>query len=193
DGGDDFWRLVSDEPLADVKAKPAVREDLEETFYFRRRPEVARVVFLGTPHHGSKLGPSLPAREALRFVHLPKMILDTAADLAQENPDLKLRQLPTSVDLLAPHAPALEVLAAKRSERVHYHSVVGVAPASKASLGYLLAGDSEPGDEVVPYESAHLDGVDSELVVPANHFQVHQHPLSVREVRRILVEHAQGR
>ena len=53
-----------------------------------------------------------------------------------------------------------------------------------------LAGDSEPGDGVVPYSSAHLDGADSELVVPADHFHVHQHPLAVREVRRILLEHA---
>jgi hypothetical protein len=28
------------------------------------------------------------------------------------------------------------------------------------------------------------------LIVPADHFHVHQHPLAVREVRRILLEHA---
>ncbi len=197
DGGDDFWRLVSDEPFAQVKARPEVRTDLEETFYFRRRPEVRRVVFLGTPHHGSRLSPSFPARLALRFVRAPKMFLDVASDLAQENPDLNLttRQLPTSVDLLAPHAPALEVLAARpRPAGTHYHSVIGVAPKSSIVLERWLAGDGQgPGDGVVPYASAHLDGVDSELVIPADHFHVHQHPLAVREVRRILLEHAKER
>jgi hypothetical protein len=45
------------------------------------------------------------------------------------------------------------------------------------------------GDGVVPYNSAHLDDVDSELVVPADHYHVHHHPLAVLEVGRILREH----
>jgi pimeloyl-ACP methyl ester carboxylesterase len=193
DGGDDFWKLVSDEPIVQVKARADVEEELQETFYFRRQPQVRRVVFLGTPHHGSRLSPSLPARLALRFVRAPKMVLDAADELAKENPDLTLRQLPTSVDLLAPHAPALEVLAARpRPAGVHYHSVIGVAPKASANLDRWLAGDKEPGDGVVPYASAHLDSAETELVVPADHFHVHQHPLAVREVRRILLEHAQA-
>ena len=96
------------------------------------------------------------------------------------------------MDLLAPNAPALEVLADRpRPPGVHYHSVIGVAPKCSAVVERWLAGDSnEPGDGVVPAASAHLDGVDSELIVPADHFHVHQHPLAVREVRRILLEHA---
>jgi hypothetical protein len=31
--------------------------------------------------------------------------------------------------------------------------------------------------------------VDSEIVVPAPHWRVHQHPRSVLEVQRILLEH----
>jgi pimeloyl-ACP methyl ester carboxylesterase len=193
DGGDDFWRLVSDTPIQQVEARQAVEEELQETFYFRRMPQVRRVVFLGTPHHGSRLSPSLPARLALHFVRAPKLFLDAADELAKENPDLTLRQLPTSVDLLAPHAPALEVLAARPLPRgVHYHSVIGVAPKASVRVETWLAGDKEPGDGVVPVSSARLDGVESELVVPADHFHVHQHPLAVREVRRILLEHANG-
>lgn len=192
DGGDAYWQLVSDQPFGDVKAREPVREQLRETFYFQRRNDVARVVFMGTPHRGSKLSPTFLARETLRFVRLPQMLMDTAAELSEANPNLKLRQLPTSIDLLAPNSPALSVLAEERNQRVHYHSVIGVAAKSKASLGYLLTGDDEPGDEIVPYASAHIEGVDSEIVVPANHFQVHQHPLAVREVRRILLEHARA-
>jgi pimeloyl-ACP methyl ester carboxylesterase len=190
DGGDDYWKLVSDGPFDSVKARPEVRERLRSTFYFQRRPDVARVVYLGTPHRGSKLSPSLLARESLRFVRLPQMLMDAANELAQENPNLKLKQLPTSVDLLNPESPALAVLATEHNQRVHYHSVIGVAAKSKASLAYLLTGDDTPGDEVVPYSSAHVEDVESELIVPASHFYVHQHPLAVREVRRILMEHA---
>ena len=196
DGGDDFWRLVSDEPIVQVKATAEVREELDDTFYFRRQPGVRRVVFLGTPHRGSRLSPSLPARLALKFVRAPKELLAEANDVAAENPTLKLRQLPTSVDLLAPHAPALEVLAARSAPPgVHYHSIIGVAPLSRTlRIAEVLAGfgKPEPGDGVVPYSSAHLDSVDSELVVPAEHTEVHHHPLAVQEVRRILLLHLQG-
>jgi hypothetical protein len=75
---------------------------------------------------------------------------------------------------------------------VHYHSIIGVAPANSAWLERLLGGGRcEVGDGVVSFESAHLDGVDSELVVPADHMHVHHHPLAILEVRRILLEHYQ--
>jgi pimeloyl-ACP methyl ester carboxylesterase len=191
-GGDDFWKLVSDEPITQVKAEEPVKEQLEETFYFRPRMDVKRVVFLGTPHRGSRLSPSLPARLAQRFIKAPNLMLAEATDLTTLNPTLKYRQLPNSVDLLAPNAPALLVLADRpHPPQVHYHSVIGEAPRCSAVVERWLAGDSnEPGDGVVPASSAHLEGVDSELIVPADHFHVHQHPLAVREVRRILLEHA---
>ncbi len=190
-GGDDFWKLVSDEPIQQVRADGEVK-DLEETFYFRPRMDVKRVIFLGTPHRGSKLSPSLPARLAQRFIKAPNLMLAEATDLTTENPALKYRQLPNSVDLLAPNAPALEVLLARpKPPGVHYHSVIGIAPKNSTSFEIWLAGDTkEPGDGVVPASSAHLDEADSELIVPADHFHVHQHPLAVREVRRILLEHA---
>lgn len=192
DGGDDFWKLVSDEPIKQVKADESVEGQLEDTFYFHKRTDVRRVIFLGTPHRGSRLSPSLPARLARRFIRAPDLLMAEAADVAAQNPNLKYRQLPNSVDLLAPHAPALEILADRpRPAGVHYHSVIGVAPKGSAVIERWLAGDgNEPSDGVVPVASARLAGVDSELVVPADHFHVHQHPLAVREVRRILLEHA---
>jgi pimeloyl-ACP methyl ester carboxylesterase len=194
DGGDDFWSLVSNQPLADVRARPDVRSELQQVFYFERAPVVKRVIFLGTPHHGSKLSPSFLAQKALRFVQLPKTLMAAADDLTKENPNLTVRQLPTSVDLLAPNAPALELLASRpRPEGVHWHSVIGVAPTNDAVIERWLAGDrKEPGDGVVPYTSAHLETANSEALVPADHFHVHQHPLAVREVRRILLEHAEA-
>ena len=42
----------------------------------------------------------------------------------------------------------------------------------------------------MPYTSADLDDAESELIVPADHLHVHQHPLAVLEIRRILMEHA---
>jgi pimeloyl-ACP methyl ester carboxylesterase len=195
DSRDDFWRLVSDKPFADVRGRPEVRDELERVFYFDRQPAVRRVVFLGTPHHGSKLSPTLPARLVVQLVRLPMGLADAARELAKDDPDgpgAKLKRLPTSVDLLAPGAAALELLAARpRPEGVHFHSIVGVAPPSTSVFGLtLVSGDrGEKTDGVVPYTSAHLDAAESELVVAADHFHIHHHPRAVLEVRRILLEH----
>jgi pimeloyl-ACP methyl ester carboxylesterase len=198
DSGNDFWRLTGDDrPFESLKIKPDASEELRPIFFFDQQPAVRRVIFLGTPHHGSKLSPSLPARLAVRFVRLPKTLMIAAREAGEDNPDLPARlregRIPTSVDLLAPGAPALELLAARpKPPGVHYHSVIGVAPKTSVLLERFLGDGEEEGDGVVLYTSAHLDGVDSEVVVRADHYHVHQHALTVREVRRILLEHAKA-
>jgi hypothetical protein len=198
DGGDDFWKLVSDRPLDDLRLKDETRAELRQTFYFKRQDCVSRVVFMGTPHHGSRLSPSAVGRLAVKLVHLPHDLMEVTQDVASENPDLPKfdkKPLPTSVDLLAPEAPALELIAARpRPPVVHYHSIIGVISPSQAKLETWLSGDKERGDGVVPYSSAHLPVgpggvVDSERIVEADHFHVHHHPLAILELRRILLEH----
>jgi pimeloyl-ACP methyl ester carboxylesterase len=196
DSSDDFWALVSSQRFDTLKLSPDTQNELARIFFFEHEPCIRRVIFIGTPHHGSKLSPSFPAKLADKFVHLPKQLLQAAADLAKANPKVRaeLRQgsFPTSVDLLAPHAPALELLASRpEPQGVHFHSIIGVLPHPNYFMRALLPGgrSREGTDGVVPYNSAHLPGADSELVVPASHFYVHHHPLAILEVRRILVEH----
>jgi pimeloyl-ACP methyl ester carboxylesterase len=188
DSGEEFWKLVSSQPFDEVKAHPDTRAELQRIFFFAPLPCVKRVVFLATPHHGSALSPSPPARLLAKFVRLPQRLRAAAHDVAEENPNLWPSlgkagadpHLPTSIDLLSPGAPALELLA-KRSAPggVTYHSIIGV-----------IFGKGETGtDGVVPYSSAHIDGVASEVVVPADHVRVHHHARAVLEVRRILQEH----
>jgi pimeloyl-ACP methyl ester carboxylesterase len=181
---DDFWRLVSAEPLESLKAAPAARAELQNVFYFEQQPYVRRVIFIGTPHHGSSLSPSWLAQFVAQFIHLPKDLVLAAGDLAKENPELDLNRcrerIPNSVDLLAPGAPALELVAHEpKPPGVHFHSIIG----DITGLGW------KGTDTVVSVASAHLDGVDSEILVPAVHTQLHHHPRAVLEVRRILLEH----
>jgi pimeloyl-ACP methyl ester carboxylesterase len=198
--GDDFWHLVSAEPLDQLHAHPTTLQELKRVFFFDQQPYVKRVVFLGTPHHGSKLSPSLPARVLRYFVRLPGNLVNVASDLARSNPgflnSLKPQSVPTSLDFLAPGAPALEILASRpKPPDVHYHSIIGVAPQEGlVRVEEFLAGarKNEKGDGVVPYSSAHIDGVDSELIIPAEHTQIHDHPFAIQEVRRILLEHLEA-
>lgn len=180
----DFWQMVSPRSFDSLKVSPDTRAELRRLFYFGQTSSVQRVIFLATPHHGSKLGPSPPARLAARFIRMPKRLMKVVGDVAladpQALPRLRDGQIASSLDLLAPGAPALELLAARPiPPRVHFHSIVGEAFGEGAS----------GSDGVVPYSSAHLEGVDSEIVVPAHHLAVHHHPRTILEVRRILEEH----
>ncbi len=198
DSDNDFWSLVSKERFDQLKLPPDARTELEQTFFFKREPCVKRVIFIGTPHRGSKLSPSPLGRLAAHLAQMPSDLLTARSDLIKENPDLakvlRDRALPTSVDLLAPKSEALQLMAHRpRPENVHYHTIAGVTSTATTVFDRFLAGDlGEPGDGVVPYKSAHLDDPEvSELVVRADHFHVHHHPLAIQEVRRILMEHYQ--
>jgi pimeloyl-ACP methyl ester carboxylesterase len=199
DSGNEFWDQISKRPFDSLPLSADAREALRPVFFFERQKCIQRVVFLGTPHHGSKISPSILGRTAASLVQMPKAFLTEVGDLVREDPDLpeKLRagHIPTSVDMLDPGEPALELLAAKpRQEPVRYHSVIGLLPRSRLGIEGWIPGVGIPelGDGVVPYRSAHLDGVESEVTVPADHMHVHHHPLAVREVRRILLEHAKS-
>jgi pimeloyl-ACP methyl ester carboxylesterase len=196
-GGDDFWKLVSpDEPFDRVSLMPDARAELRKTFYFERQSFVTRAIYLATPHRGSGISPSVIGRLGARLAGIPRRLMETTRDLAEENPQLaasiRNQTLPSSVDELAPDSPPLQLIAERpRPKQVHYHSVIGVTPPTQLLVERLFGGGyCKPGDGVVPYASAHLDDVDSEVVVPADHYEVHHHPLAILEVRRILLEHA---
>ena len=67
-----------------------------------------------------------------------------------------------------------------------YHNVVGHDP--NPGWQKYIVGD---GDGVVALTSARLDNMpqlESQIIVPADHMNVHRHPQSILEVRRILFE-----
>jgi pimeloyl-ACP methyl ester carboxylesterase len=187
DSGDDFWHLVAREPLDQLKGSPQTLQELQRVFYFDRQSSIKRVVFLATPHRGSKLvEPTAYLFD--RFLKLPRDLRDAAHDAARENPEVwpeaakhpDKASLPTSLDMLTPGSPALEVLARHDAPAgVHFHSIIGV----------IHGQGTKSSDGFVPYSSSHIDGVDSEVLVPAGHSEVHDHPLAVLEIRRILRQH----
>ena len=48
---------------------------------------------------------------------------------------------------------------------------------------------ADGADGVVRYSSAHIEGIESELVVQPKGHSVQETPQGIREVRRILLEH----
>lgn len=182
----DYWKLVSDKPFQQIKADPESRSHIEQCFFFQPNPSVRRVITIGTPHHGS----TIPGTQWVlsKLVKLPKSLLQGQEGLFRENKDLfpenSLLRIENSIDSLAPSAPIFPVmLASSHLPWVRYHNIVGRVPRHGV---FALTPD---GDGVVGIDSARIDGVASELTVPADHTTVHAHPLAVLEVRRILLEH----
>jgi pimeloyl-ACP methyl ester carboxylesterase len=185
--GDDYWKLVSKEPLDQVKADADVREKLRQTFYFEPNPSVRRVVTIGTPHRGSPFSKETTQWMLGKLIRLPQMIVPEKIIL--ENPGAfaggSLLEVKTSIDSLSPHSPILPVmLSAQRMPWVKYHNIMG-----DYELPWYAKPFEQEGDGVVPLSSAKVDYAVSEIIVPADHTTVHTHPAAVLEVRRILLEH----
>lgn len=188
DSGDDFWRIVSDKPITELKGSPADRQALQELFYFEANPSLKRVVTIGTPHRGSEVSNNYTQWLGRKIISMPKTIMNLQANVIKENPDLfknkELFQVNNSIESLSPKSKVLPVmLAAKKSPWVTYHNIVGRLPPG----GYFTL--HSDGDGVVEYTSARFPDAVSEIEVPEDHVNLHRHPLSVLEVRRILLEH----
>jgi pimeloyl-ACP methyl ester carboxylesterase len=188
---DDYWRILSDAPFDELQADDATRETISKTLFFHPNRSIRRVVTIGTPHRGSEFSNDYTRWLGRKLIQLPSTLMRTRAQIARDNPNLfrstDLLTITTSIDSLAPDSPILPVmLESEKPTWVKYHNVVGVV-SDKQWLGRV----SERGDGVVTFESAHLDDVQSEIVVDADHVHVHQHPRTILEVRRILLEHSQ--
>ena len=185
---EDFWHIESDQPFGVVKASAESRQKLEHLFFFQPNTSIRRVITIATPHRGSNFANQTTRAVAEKIIWLPQQMIGRE-QVVKDNPgvfrDTTLLQVKTSLDSLAPESPILAVmLTAERGPWVRYHNIVGLLP-HKGLLSHL-----EPdSDGIVPYKSAHLDDVSSEIVVNADHLNVHRHPRSVLEVRRILLEH----
>jgi hypothetical protein len=189
---DHFWRILSEQPIEDLDASPEDRGRLAKCFYFHPNPAVKRVVSIGTPHRGSDFASDYVRQASRLLITLPEMMLELGNKLTLMNPgyfrNTELLTTTTSIDSLAPDCPIFPAMReAPRAPGVQYHNIVGVVP-KKSFLGRV----SEEGDGVVALSSAHLEHAASEIVVEADHLTVHQHPLTILEVRRILLEHVQS-
>lgn len=189
ESGDEFWRLLSDQPFDEIQGDEELRKRLENVAFFEPNPSIRRVITIATPHRGSEFSNAYTRWLARKLIWLPHRLVSGSQKLYRDNPglfrDSELLTISTSIDSLAPDSPVLPtMLRVPHSPRTSYHNIVGVIPKDKI-VGRIVAGS----DGIVDFESAHLDEVASEISVPADHVKVHQHSRTILEVRRILLEH----
>jgi len=148
---------------------------------FKANPRIKRVVFVCTPHRGSKMASGGIGELGIKLISLP---VDLETTMKSEIPEATLRKLnngrlPNSVSNLKPTAPYLAVLN-KESIHAPYHSIIG----NRGKPGPL----ADSSDGVVPYWSSHLDGAKSECIVPGPHGSC-ELPQTIAELDRILRLH----
>jgi pimeloyl-ACP methyl ester carboxylesterase len=186
DSGTRLWDQVAKVPLEELDVSDDVRETLRMSAFFEPEPFVGRVIFLCTPQRGSYLASFSLAGLISDFVALPSNLTQVMGELVLRNQDrLMMRsmaRLPTSIDNMTPGNPFIKALAALPvAPHIPAHSIIAVR-------GKGLPQDGDDG--VVSYASAHIDGVESELVVQGGH-SAQDLPAVGEEIRRILLVHAQ--
>jgi pimeloyl-ACP methyl ester carboxylesterase len=183
--GDAFWAAWSHERFEDVNFSPETRAFVKNAIYFDPLPYVARVIFIATPHRGSFLAESWLGMLGRKLTNAPASLAKSAYELATLSDDPHLFrwrfQIETSIDNMDWSNPGLRTLASLPiAPGVQVNSIIPVESAP------IETGD----DGVVRYQSAHIEPVESELVVLGSSHSTQANPETIEEVRRILYEHA---
>jgi pimeloyl-ACP methyl ester carboxylesterase len=184
DSGDALWNVFATKPLNSLKLPPDVKDSILKYFFFRHQPSIDRVIFLSVPHRGSVLAGGLVGSIGNRIIEPSKAPTRVLKDLAAQYPGLLdpyyARVIasggPTSLVSIAPN-PLLNILATLPI-KVPFHSIIG-------HIGPIAGPGSTDG--LVAYSSSHLEGAESEKLVPAGHYLM-DHPETVAEIKRILDE-----
>ena len=185
DMGDQFWATVSKKPFDQVQLEPEDREELRKLIFWAPVPGVKEVVFLATPHRGTRMADASFAQLGRKLVGLPASLLRfqsrvlSAVIDALDGVKVSRRSF-TGIDSLSQEAPIGRAFErAPFAPGVTYHSVIG-------DRG---RGDSpESSDGVVGYWSSHLEDAESELIVPTGH-DVQTHPNTKAEIQKILLRY----
>ena len=186
DSGSKLWDLMARRPFEKLAGPTDARDLLRRELVYEPVSSVRRLIFVATPHRGSRLVCGPVKDIGSRLVAPPDRLRQArAALLASNGPDaftpIFLAGLATSLDQLAWDSPLL--LAINRlpiEPDIKRHSII-------ADLG-KVPGPGK-GDGLVPYVSAHHVGAASELIVNAGHVCL-DNPEVIGEVARILKEHA---
>jgi hypothetical protein len=184
--GNKVWRYFFGTSPAQTAVSPEAKALLKEALIFKARRDVARVIFISTPHRGSTLAQGPIGRIASSLIHQPLEFVRLGpgimqASVVQEDPGvMKLKRMPNSIDTLSPNDPFVKTInTLPLAKGVPYHSIIG-------DRG---RGDTpNSSDGVVPYWSSHVAGAKSEEIVPSDH-GANQNREAIAEVIRILKEH----
>ena len=174
-----WWEEMLGQPLDELELEPELAELVQRMTDFEPVERVGRAVYVSTPHRGSFLAEGPLARWASGFVSLPQDVAGALVSLLSTAPALEGQERATAIQSMHPRSRLLELLVRAHPEpHVRTHSIISVRGGPPWEEG---------NDGIVSYTSAHLEDVDSELVVQSGHSCLDR-PATIAEVRRILLE-----
>lgn len=187
DSGNSLWDSTFSVPIDELELSAEDRKQIKSLAFFEKKPYIKRVVFISVPHRGSDIADSFIGKlgralitAPIRTLRLANNLRKAAVDKIRPDAAESVEEDGSSVKSLSPNNPIIKALAEITiDENIPFHSIIG---------DQGLGGGENSSDGVVPYKSSHLEGADSELIVPASH-GAHHHPLAVLELKRILKLH----
>jgi pimeloyl-ACP methyl ester carboxylesterase len=184
DSGNRFWDNITKVPFDKADLDQETRDLVARALFVKPLPFVNEVIFIATPHRGSYMASNPIVKLGNKFINLPGGLAKSAVQLGKLREPSMLRNqptIPTALDNMDASNPFIKTLASLTiAPGVHAHSIIPVTGSGPIEDG---------NDGVVEYKSAHIDGVESELVVRSGH-STQSTPQTIEEVRRILYEHA---
>ena len=188
DSGDRLWEGAFTVAPEELVATPTDLAATEDYLFFERDPSVRRVIFIATPHRGSRLAENALARFLASWVVLPGAEAATFERVLRENRDVvaedfrpRLAGMPSGPRALSSEDPLIRILGdLPIHEDVPFHTILGAA------------GPGLLSDGVVEHASSRQEGAESELVVQGADHSVHTSPTAIAEVLRILREHEEA-
>lgn len=185
--GDGVWNALLEQYPKRAKKIQKERAKIEPYLYFEPLTGVTRAIFVAAPHQGTPFAENKVARWASNIIKLPVSVMSRLKEIGQ----ILVSPTSTSTDPLNRSFNSIDNLSnqdffIRASSQIHispnvtYHSIIGnYTP--KVPL-------EDSSDGVVPYQSSHLAGAASEVVIPSWH-SVQETPQAIVEIRRILHEH----
>ncbi|WP_240914692.1 alpha/beta fold hydrolase [Roseimicrobium sp. ORNL1] len=192
DSGMKVWNVYFDVPPEKVPVSDAGRKILTNTLIFNHRPEVSRVIFASASLGGADMAESFFGRMGRKIIGTISTAFgdkeDTQAAVGSALPSANgspLARMPTAIDALVPGNRFLTAInSIPPVKGVPYHSIIG----DRGRGGNKDHTPPVSTDGVVPYWSSHIEGAQSEIIVPSGHWS-NQHPAAIAEIRRILYLH----
>lgn len=182
--GDRLWDGTARRPLSTFHLNTRTRQLIKDTMFPTPMPEIQRVVFIATPQHGSYLAGMSLAQLVGGMASLPWRVSETAREIVTGAGDSTRldNRIPRlgSVYAMSPRSAFMRTLPTiPIMTDVHTHSIIPVC-----GTGNPL---SNANDGVVSYESAHIPGVESELIVRHSEHSTQSNPFTIAEIQRILL------
>jgi pimeloyl-ACP methyl ester carboxylesterase len=183
--GSRFWDAVATKPLDDFVLSDKTRELFRRGMFVEPLPEVSRVVFICTPHRGSFVAARNIIRNLVRaLLTLPTNLAGLDAEIIRNRAYLRSGVslvVPSAVDNMSPRNPfILTIQDIPVVSSVKDHSIIAIETDGPVEEG---------NDGVVTYKSAHIEPVESEVIVRPSPHSTQGNPHTIEEVRRILRLH----